>query len=102
MRTDARIINTSEERDERESAEVFTFQQETLNVLSLFYQRCPLRKRAREGSRTLFGSQNECDSERYLISQCLRRKMCAEIVFERSPGASVWPGCEAPLDEGRM
>lgn len=33
--------------------------------------------------------------ERDLISQCLRRKMCGGIVFERSPGLSGWPGSDA-------
>lgn len=100
-------------RVERENAEPFAFQQETLNVLCLSLLAA---KRNEQGNKplTLFGSLDECNLERYLISQCLRRKMCEAIVFERSRGASGWPGSEAgrscwnrgrspdTLDTGRM
>lgn len=49
-------------------------------------------QRAKERSQTLFGNSNECNLKRYLISQCLRRKICSEIVFELSWGASGWRG----------
>lgn len=62
----------------------------------LFFLSSLLRtSRMSKGSQTLFGSLHECNLERYSISQRLRKKMCGEIVFERSRGASGWLGPEA-------
>ncbi len=54
--------------------------------MGVVYQASPIAKEAREKSPTLYVGSIEYNFERHLISQCLRRKMCGEILLTGPEG----------------